>query len=307
METALASIPAPALVLRHAAIQATYAPSIYNTQPWYLRLAPTDLGLHADPARWLMSLDRLGRQLMISCGCALFNARASAAADGWDVVIDRSTADLATSNLIATIRVADPEVGAGDPELAELNFYIQGHSQESPSLPPLVDAAELIGRLQAAAAAEGVELIPILEPEFLMLLTDAVGRAEQQYRRDQDARTDRWAWAGVFSSSEWSSIPVRSGGHVLTAALCTRSDTPRHWVSAGEGLQRILLELSRSGYAADLSIPAIEVAEVRSYLRDLLGLEAFPQVLLQLGPAAAPSSVPQRRLLVDVIQEAVEP
>jgi hypothetical protein len=66
-------------LLRTAAIRASLAPSVHNTQPWRFMLRPDALELYADDSRQLRALDPTRRQLLISCGCALFNARAALA------------------------------------------------------------------------------------------------------------------------------------------------------------------------------------------------------------------------------------
>ena len=65
-------------------MRATLAPSVHNTQPWRFVLSPDALEIHADRSRQLRVLDPRGRQMTLSCGCALFNARASLAAAGYD-------------------------------------------------------------------------------------------------------------------------------------------------------------------------------------------------------------------------------
>ena len=73
----------PRTALRRAAVRATLAPSVHNTQPWSLRLTKEGgLDIFADRARQLAVLDPTSRQLTISCGCALLNARVSLAGDG---------------------------------------------------------------------------------------------------------------------------------------------------------------------------------------------------------------------------------
>lgn len=305
-EGAVTSLAGPSLVLRHAAIKATYAPSVYNTQPWCMRLTPTDLRLHADPERWLMSMDRLARQLLISCGCALFNVRASVAADGWTAGVARSTADLASSSLVATVGLAKDGIDAGDAARAELSVDVQASPKDEREPYPLPDAAELMDRLQAATSAEGSELVPIVHRGHWMALSEIGDRAEELLRRDRAGRTKHWVWANMFDCSDWSNPRVESAAYLIAAVLCTHTDTARDWVTAGESLQRVLLELARSGHAADISVPAIELSEVRSQIRSSLDLAAFPQVLLRIGQAARPPAVPQRRLLVDVIHETVD-
>ena len=71
--------PIVTTALRRAAVRATRAPSVHNTQPWQLTVSPTSLELRADFDRRLRVLDPHGRQLLLSCGCALLNARAALA------------------------------------------------------------------------------------------------------------------------------------------------------------------------------------------------------------------------------------
>ena len=95
--------------LRRAAVRATLAPSVHNTQPWRFRLAPDALEIYLDGSRRLQVLDPFGRQQMISCGCALFNARVSLAASGVDVEVERFP-DPLRPDLLARVRIVG---GAG--------------------------------------------------------------------------------------------------------------------------------------------------------------------------------------------------
>src|SRR5215467_4992357 len=53
---------------------AARAPSVHNTQPWRFAVGPHAIDLYADPARKLRQ-DRAGREMLISCGAALFGLR----------------------------------------------------------------------------------------------------------------------------------------------------------------------------------------------------------------------------------------
>jgi hypothetical protein len=64
-------------------------PRFTTPQPWRFVLSADALEIHADPSRQLRVLDPRGRQMTISCGCALFNARASIAAAGYDPPVER--------------------------------------------------------------------------------------------------------------------------------------------------------------------------------------------------------------------------
>ena len=54
---------------------AVWAPSVHNTQPWSFSARGQEISLYADASRQLMVADPGGREMMISCGAALFTAR----------------------------------------------------------------------------------------------------------------------------------------------------------------------------------------------------------------------------------------
>src|SRR5256884_746668 len=63
-------------IVRCVVARAVWPPSVHNTQPWRF---PADggpqLSLHADAGRRLAVADPDGREMMISCGAALFTIR----------------------------------------------------------------------------------------------------------------------------------------------------------------------------------------------------------------------------------------
>src|SRR6516165_6447765 len=54
---------------------AVWAPSVHNTQPWWFGAHGQEISLYADASRQLGVADPVGREMMISCGAALFTAR----------------------------------------------------------------------------------------------------------------------------------------------------------------------------------------------------------------------------------------
>ena len=108
-------------VLRRAAARAILAPSVHNSQPWQFRLGTDHLDLLADPGRQLQVLDPLGRQLTISCGCALFNTRAAVAAEGLDATVVRLP-DPDQPELLARVTVT-PASAPDGATLAALDLY----------------------------------------------------------------------------------------------------------------------------------------------------------------------------------------
>ena len=60
---------------RLAVRYAVLAPSSHNTQPWRFMIFGSELLLCADRTRSLPNIDPFDRELVISCGAALFNLR----------------------------------------------------------------------------------------------------------------------------------------------------------------------------------------------------------------------------------------
>ena len=61
--------------VRSAVEAATWAPSVHNTQPWLFSRSGDRISLRADSDRRLGIVDPDGREMLISCGAALFTLR----------------------------------------------------------------------------------------------------------------------------------------------------------------------------------------------------------------------------------------
>jgi hypothetical protein len=257
-------------------VRATLAPSVHNTQPWQMHLSDGRLGIHADLSRQLPVLDPTSRQLFISCGCALMNARVSLAGDGAGVRVDRFP-EPTQGSLVATLRAtdepADLALAALDPVLEVRQTNRRQFADEQ--VPEAVEAS-----LEAAAASEGALLYFVREPhERLAVATlsqraDAIENLNPAYRAelrawtsDDPARRDgvpSLAVPRVDGTAE-DDVPIRdfdtrgTGGlpaktrsslKQTMVLLCTEEDSPADWVRAGEALERVLLEITRPGLSA---------------------------------------------------------
>ena len=60
-----------------------WAPSVHNTQPWWFGTDGQAISLYADASRQLTVADPSGREMLISCGAALFTVRLGLRALGW--------------------------------------------------------------------------------------------------------------------------------------------------------------------------------------------------------------------------------
>jgi hypothetical protein len=315
--------------LRRAAVRATLAPSVHNTQPWRFRLLPDALEVYLDEPRRLRVLDPYGRQQMISCGCAVFNARVSLASSGLDVLVERFP-DPARPDLLARLRILGHADG---PQLiADLDRSIEKRRTNRRRFDDEQVPAGVVQALAAAAAAEQTRLMPVVRPEHrrsvarLSQLADRVEYADPAYRAELRAwttsdpvRTDGVPAAAVphVTGQSGDEVPLRDfdthGAGWLpadthsTAAQCllllgTDADNAVAWLQAGEGLERVLLEITRRGYAVSPFTQLIEVARTHELLRQELELSMQPHVLLRVGRAAETPAV-RRRRLVDMLTE----
>jgi hypothetical protein len=207
--------------LRRAAVRATRAPSIHNTQPWRFVLSADVLEIHADRSRQLRVLDPRGRQMTVSCGCALFNARASIAAAGYDSTVERSP-NLMQPVLLPRVLVGEPRrswlpIGALDEEVERRHTNRRRFSDEPV---PAADVAALV----EAAHAEGAVLFPVEREQHrqstarLSQQADNIENADPAYRAelrawttDDGRRRDRVPAAAVPHTDAGSGdeIPIR--------------------------------------------------------------------------------------------------
>ncbi|QGN32843.1 hypothetical protein [Microlunatus sp. Gsoil 973] len=215
---------------RRAAVRATLAPSVHNSQPWRLRLGPDRLIMIPDRARQLAVHDPTGRQLIISCGCALFNARASLAADGVPVDVHRFPAGVAAGEPCAVITVDGGSV-VDDGTMAFLDKAVESRRTNTRLFSDQPVPQELLDHLQLSAAEEGAELAVLTEPEARL--------AEAQHRQaalvmqlDPAYRTELRAWRGDPDRLRGTdpNTPAQSGERL--ALITTERDHPTDWLRA---------------------------------------------------------------------------
>lgn len=315
--------------LRHAVARGSLAPSVHNTQPWRFVIHGDALELHADRTRRLRVLDPTGRQLLISCGCALFNARVALAAAGYDATVTRFP-DADQPDLLA--RVTVPDERSEWLPVARLDEFIPLRQSNRRRFADEPVPPDVVFELINAAAAEGATLFTITRPEHRL----AAARLSQDADREENAnpgyRAELRAWT-TSDPQRRDGVPALAVPHVDTGAhddlpirdfdthgmgwlpvethssveqclllLGSPADNEAAWLRAGEGLEHVLLEATRLGYAASLLTQVVEVPRTRAMLRLELGLTMNPHVLLRVGRAPmTPAS--RRRALEDVLAE----
>lgn len=303
--------------LRRAAVRASRAPSILNTQPWHFEVGRDRLDILAEPDRHLRVLDPQRRQLTMSIGCALFNARVALCHHDLRARIDRLPDPLGSRRYVS-IEVSPgededcPDIGHLDPAI-DVRESVKGEFQPGPALP-----APVLRRLQDAAAAEGAALVAVTRAADRKVLIRLNERTDAIHRSNEALLNEMLMWGSSTGSRRdrivrgfrgeiepgWAPVPVPDE-HTPTQRvllLCTQEDDPEAWLRAGEALERVLLEGAAAGFTAAMRAQMLEVEEARYVARDELGLPGIPQMMLRFGKCA-PQPRKRRRRLVDLISE----
>ena len=170
---------------------AIWAPSVHNTQPWWFRADSGGLNLYADLGRRLTVADPAGREMMISCGAALFTARLALRELG-HVPETAAWPDASDPALIARLtwpRSAAP--AAFEQRLFSQVFERRTHRGgfDPAPLPP-----ELLAVLSAGVARDGARLV-VTDARDRALLASTVQVAEGVLRQDSRYVQELTAWA----------------------------------------------------------------------------------------------------------------
>ena len=312
---------------------AARAPSVHNTQPWRFRVDGNVLEVRADRARRLAAVDPRGREMLISCGAAVYGARLAARSLGYrpDLWL---LPDPRQPDLVARVRLA-ARLPVTARERALLAAVPHRHTRRGgftgDPLPP-----GLLAGLQHDAIAEGAVLMLVRDLVDYQRLADLVEAAGRWQRDDRLVRAELARWTRPPDSTARDGVPARAypatagpghgggrgagpaggpavprdfdlgrgrglvpGGGPLpgtTAILLTAADTPADWLRAGQALYRLLLHAASRWVFASLHTEPLESPRLRELVRVRLGLQGAPQVVLAFGPASTALPTPRRRL-----------
>ncbi|MFI6423923.1 Acg family FMN-binding oxidoreductase [Promicromonospora sp. NPDC050880] len=291
------------------------APSVLNTQPWRVATSDRTVTLRADPSRQLRHSDPHGREMLISCGAFLFNARVAARRESLTAVVT-VLPDPEDDLLVAQITL-EPGDDPGDDEL-ELSVAIEHRTTSRVPFEDRPLPADVLVAIQRAAYAEGASMRTIQpsdpsRPEVLAL----VRRAEAVAAEDMAARDEEAAWTATWPGRD-DGIPAHLLGrapsnpdapvrrfnasrgrepferHSTLAVLTTPGDSPRDWVAAGQALEHALLVATTHFVHASFATTVLENPTTRHDLRQALSLHAYPQMLMRLGTSPQAERTPRR-------------
>jgi hypothetical protein len=285
------------------------APSLHNTQPWHFSVSGDAIEMEADASRQLL-VDPDGREMIISCGAALYGLRLAVRSLGYLPEVELLPGP-GRRQPLARVRLGRAAPVAAD-ERKMLTAVPHRHTHRGPfEADPL--PAGLLARLRDDAQAEGATLTDI-DPgsggQELMALLAASGRRQD---RDPRSRAETWRWSRDATSPDRDGVPAhafpaepsREAGRLpqrdfdlgrglgllpaggpaapVMAVLFTPGDGEEDWLHAGQALQRLLLHAASQWVFASLNTQPLEDTATRALIRNRLALPGAPQMLLALG------------------------
>lgn len=310
-------------VFRLALEYAVLAPSSHNTQPWLFRINDNSLELYPDRERVLESIDPQHRELIMSCGAALYTLRLTLRSFGY-----REQGDLLpnpnSEDLLARVTLT----GTAHPNKDDKQLFeeiLHRHTQRGRFRDKPLDAA-IVNELELAANLEGAHLYVTQTETTRDLIADLIARGDKIQWSDPDFRDELATWTRPSHSKSQDGIPgyalnINDAASYLTpfiirhfdmgrgqaskdlelakaapalAVLHTAEDTPYHWLLAGQALAHVLLKARFHNIHASFFNQPLEVAALRTQLTQLLGLSGVPQLLFRLGYGEEAKATPRR-------------
>lgn len=302
--------------------QACRAPSIHNTQPWRFGWDGRRFELLADTRRGLTASDPDGRELVLSCGAALYNLRLALRKVGYLGTVSLLP-DPKQPRVLARVEVHESKPA----DAAERRAYAgltrrhthRGAFDDRPLAP------QLAVMLQRAAEEERAELVYVNDPGQRRRVLHLARAAERELNGDDAVRAEILEWTPAPGTARRDGVPTtayaaeivtlpddlpprdfdqgRGFGAIVNddgqppgaiAVLTTERDLEVDWLQAGQALEHVLVTAAEQWAFASIHSQVIEVPDTRSELRRELCISGYPQILLRFGHAPQAALTPRR-------------
>lgn len=314
-------------VIQIAVDLACRAPSLHNSQPWRWRYSRGRLELFGDRSRLLGEADPVGRQLAISCGSALHHLEIAMTSLRWRSEVTILPGREPPGALASLLFRRDAHPQSHDFDL--LTAIRRRRSDRRPFASPPHTFVDQLDRLTGLAARYGVHL-DALGSQDRSTLVAATEASAGVRRYDAGYHAELYWWAGHERSTEGippdalatasesadvaagrpfpapqrrESAQPRGPDESSVLVLSTQSDTKAEWIACGRAFSAVVLDATVSQLATCPLTHLTEVRQSRDLIRSLVPHQGTPQILIRVGKAGAPASVPEtpRRGLDEVL------
>jgi nitroreductase len=264
----------PADVLTRVLESADRAPSVHGTRPWRWNVVPDGVELIAANERRLVTTDPEGRDLVISCGAALYSLEVAAAAAGWRA---RSQRLPEPNSPVVLARVHfEPRPASPDDRSRAANLKSRRIDRRPGMLWPIPH--ERLTQACEQASRRGVLAVPLLSDEQREAVLDLMETAARTQGRVPSYGEELATSGQTRRPADVSD--VEAGWLVLA----TSSDDALSWLRTGEALQMIWLWASGHGLSLVPHSQVVEVPSTRRRLQaELFDDTACPQIVVRLG------------------------
>lgn len=308
---------------------AILAPSSHNTQPWSFKIVDDAIELYADKTRALPVADPDYRELIISCGAALFNLRIAIRHFGYGDIVD-ILPERDNINLLARIRLGSKRMVK-----LEENFLFRAISKRTTNRKEFDNCQlpeSLISELESATCNEGswlqimTEVIPQTNRKAVI---DSIAEGDRQQMADPLFRQKLAQWIHGSNNPSHDGIPPHAQGMSrnldaiapliswtirsfdlgksqssrdcelasqapVLMLISSEDDNPQAWIETGEALAHLLLRARIDDVWASFFNQPIQVPHLRSRLQALFPEHGYPQIMLRLGYAKEIEGTPRR-------------
>ena len=286
--------------------------------------------MYFDDRRMLPVADPVGRQAYLGLGAAVFLLRLALAVRHRAVRVELRP-DRARPDLVALLAV----VGEREPTPEEVRLAAAVSRRRTVRTPFRDGEVPVPLRVawREHAEAEGGVLRWVERIGERSGVARLVAEADRQQRHDPAYLEELRRWTAPERVAEGTGVPTSTFGvtsevghaaeftlrdfgagrrsedqppegqrhpgpleeHPLVAVLLTAADSADDWLRGGQALMRVLLAAADDGYFASYLNQPIDLPELRQQLRDELGLDGRPQLVLRLGRPSEPLPPPTPR------------
>ncbi len=254
------------------------APSVHDTQPWRFDVSEHAIELYADRSCQLRT-DPVGREMLISCGAALYGLRLAVRSLGFVPEVElfpepvTRLAEPVRQRLLARVRLGGP-ARMTSAERTMLAAVPHWHTHRGPFAPGPLPAG-LLTLLQDDALTEGAALAVVGGEHDRRKLAAIIAAVSRGKDLDPDRDFDLRRGLKLF--------PAAGPPAPVTGILVIPADSEEGWLQAGQALNRLFLRAATRRVFGRMQTQPLEAAAIRALIRSRLALPGSPQVLLQLG------------------------